>query len=74
LSDLQDRKLWDEYVKAYEDVFNKTSMDAAPWYVVPANHKWYRDYIVSSVLVHTLEALNMKYPEPQENLDGILIE
>ena len=74
LSDLQDRKLWGEYVKAYEDVVNKTSTDSAPWYIVPANHKWYRDFVVSSVLVNTLEGLQMKYPEPEESLDGVVIE
>jgi len=74
LSDLQDRKLWDQYVQAYEDVLNKTSSDTAPWYVVPANHKWYRDFVVSSILIDTLEALQMKYPEPEENLEGVVIE
>jgi PPK2 family polyphosphate:nucleotide phosphotransferase len=74
LSDLQDRKLWDQYTQAYEDVLNKTSTDSAPWYVVPANHKWYRDFVVSSILVDTLKRLQMKYPEPEENLDGVVIE
>jgi PPK2 family polyphosphate:nucleotide phosphotransferase len=72
--DLKDRKLWDEYRKAYEDVLNKTSTEAAPWYVVPANHKWYRDLVISTLLVKTLEGLNMAFPEPEENLDGIVIE
>jgi PPK2 family polyphosphate:nucleotide phosphotransferase len=74
LGDLQDRKLWDEYIKAYDDVFNKTSTDASPWYIVPANHKWYRDFVVSSVLVDRLEGLHMNYPEPEENLAGVVID
>lgn len=72
--DLKERQLWNEYMQAYEDVLNKTSTDAAPWYIVPANHKWYRDLVISRVLVDTLEGLHMKFPEPEENLTGIVIE
>jgi PPK2 family polyphosphate:nucleotide phosphotransferase len=72
--DLQERKLWPEYRKAYEDVLNKTSTPAAPWYIVPANHKWYRNWVISSILVETLEGLQMKFPEPDENLEGIVID
>lgn len=72
--DLKERKLWNEYMQAYEDVLNKTSTDAAPWYIVPANHKWYRDLVISRVLVDTFEGLHMKFPEPEENLTGIVIE
>jgi len=72
--DLDERKLWHEYMEAYEDVLNKTSTDFAPWYIVPANHKWYRDWVISSILVETLNDLNMKFPEPEENLEGIEIE
>jgi PPK2 family polyphosphate:nucleotide phosphotransferase len=74
LGDLKERKLWDDYMQAYEDVLSKTSTDYAPWFIVPANRKWYRDLIVSSVLVETLQGLNMKFPEPEENLDGVVIE
>jgi len=73
-SDLEDRKLWPEYVKAYEGVLNKTSTEAAPWYIVPANHKWYRDWVISTILVEKLEKLGMKYPQPTESLEGIVIE
>src|SRR5512141_2289725 len=72
--DLQERKLWPEYMQAYEDVLNKTSTVAASWYVVPANHKWYRDLVISSILVDTLEGLKMKFPEPEEDLDNIVID
>jgi PPK2 family polyphosphate:nucleotide phosphotransferase len=72
--DLEERKLWDQYMQAYEDVLNKTSTEAAPWYIIPANHKWYRDFVISKVLVDTLEGLNLKFPEPEENLAGIVIE
>ena len=74
LGDLEERKLWDNYMEAYEDVLSKTSTEYAPWYIVPANRKWYRDLVISSVLVGTLEDLKMKYPESEENLDGVVIE
>lgn len=74
LGDLEERKLWPEYMKAFEDVLSKTSTEYAPWYIVPANRKWFRDLVISSVLVDTLEGLKMKYPESEENLDGVVIE
>jgi len=67
--DLEERKLWDEYQKAYETVLSKTSQDGAPWIIVPANRKWYRDLIISAVLVDTLKGLKMEYPQPAEDLD-----
>jgi PPK2 family polyphosphate:nucleotide phosphotransferase len=72
--DLQERKLWDQYMEAYEDALTKTSNSWAPWYVVPANKKWYRNLVIASVIVKTLKNLNMKYPENPENLEGIKIE
>jgi polyphosphate kinase 2 (PPK2 family) len=74
LGDLEERKRWDEYMEAYEDVLSKTSTEHAPWYIVPASRKWYRDLVISSVLVETLEDLKMKYPESDENLEGVVIE
>ncbi len=74
LGDLDERKLWPEYMKAFEDVLSKTSTAYAPWYIVPANRKWYRDLVISSVLVETLEGLKMKFPESEENLDGVVID
>jgi PPK2 family polyphosphate:nucleotide phosphotransferase len=74
LGDLEERKLWSDYMQAYEDVLSKTSTDYSPWFVVPANRNWYRDLVVSSVLVDALESLAMKFPEPEEKLDGVVIE
>ena len=74
LGDLKERKLWPEYMLAYEDVLSKTSTAYAPWYIVPANRKWYRDLVISSVLVDTLESMKMEFPEPDDNLDGVVIE
>ena len=53
---------------------SKTSTAVAPWFIVPANHKWYRDLVISTTLVNTLEGLNMKFPEPEENLEGVVVE
>ncbi len=59
---------------AYEDVLSKTSMPWAPWYIVPANRKWYRDLVIGTVIIETLEKLDMHYPQPAESLDEIVIE
>jgi PPK2 family polyphosphate:nucleotide phosphotransferase len=69
--DIEERELWDDYQEAYEAALEKTSTDDAPWYIVPANHKWYRNHVVASVLVEALEGLHMKYPEP--DLSGVKI-
>jgi PPK2 family polyphosphate:nucleotide phosphotransferase len=72
--DLVERKLWADYMQAYEDVLNKTSTAVAPWFIVPANHKWYRDLVISSILVERLEGLKMKFPEPEEDLSEVVVE
>lgn len=74
VGDLAERKLWDQYMAAFEEALEKTSTEQAPWYIVPANRNWYRDLVVSTVLVETLEKLNMQYPAPAEGLDKIVIE
>lgn len=61
--DIEERKLWPEYMKAYEDVLKKTSTKDAPWYVIPANAKWYRNLVVAHVICDALESLKMKYPK-----------
>lgn len=68
-SDLKERALWDEYQIAYQDVLMKTSTDWAPWYIVPANKKWFRNLVIGSVLVGTLENLKMQYPKPEFDLE-----
>jgi PPK2 family polyphosphate:nucleotide phosphotransferase len=72
--DLAERACWDDYMNAFEAVFEKCSTKAAPWYIVPANKKWYRNVAISKVIVQTLEDLNMSYPEPATNLDNVVIE
>lgn len=67
--DLEERKLWAEYESAFEDMVNKTSTEYAPWYVVPANKKWYRNLVIAQIVRDTLRGFNMGYPKPPENLD-----
>jgi PPK2 family polyphosphate:nucleotide phosphotransferase len=63
LSDAREGKFWSEYMEAYEDALQSTSTDYAPWYVVPSNKKWFRDLLVSTVIVERLEELGMEYPK-----------
>lgn len=60
--DLPERARWDDYMKAYEEAIEETSTEWAPWYVVPANHKWFRDLLVASIIVESLSGLGMRYP------------
>jgi PPK2 family polyphosphate:nucleotide phosphotransferase len=62
--DLEVRALWGDFQKAYEEALERTSTESAPWYVIPADHKWYRNWAVSHVLIKTLKKLNPKYPDP----------
>ncbi|MDA4121870.1 MAG: polyphosphate kinase 2 family protein [Thaumarchaeota archaeon] len=61
--DVRERKFWDQYMKAYEDALERTSTPWAPWYVVPSNHPWFRDLVISTILVKMLEDLKMHYPK-----------
>jgi len=61
--DILERKYWSEYITAYEDALNNTSSDFGPWYAIPANHKWFRDIVVASIIVETLEGMRMHYPK-----------
>jgi PPK2 family polyphosphate:nucleotide phosphotransferase len=72
--DLAERARWDDYMAAYGEAISTTSTPWAPWYVVPTNHRWYRDYVLSSVIVATLDGLKMSYPEPLEELEGVVVK
>ena len=65
LGDLDERKRWDGYQRAYEDAISNCSTAAAPWIVVPADRKWFRDVAVSSIVVETLEGMGLTYPTPK---------
>lgn len=73
VGDLKERALWDSYIEAYEAVLSKTSTAWAPWYVVPADRKWYRNLVIIQIIVEALESLNMAYPQPEEDLDHVTI-
>jgi PPK2 family polyphosphate:nucleotide phosphotransferase len=74
LGDLEERKRWDDYVAAYEEALERTSTDQAPWYVIPANRKWFRNLAVAEILGDTIEALDPQYPPPPEALTGVVVE
>ena len=72
LGDLDERKLWDDYTKAYEDALSKTSTADAPWYVIPANRNWFRDLAIASILADTIAGLKPRYP-PAPDMPADLI-
>jgi PPK2 family polyphosphate:nucleotide phosphotransferase len=71
--DIEHRALWPDYMAAFEEAISRTSTEAAPWYVVPANRKWYRDIVVAQTLIDTLESLELRYPEAEGGLEDIVI-
>jgi PPK2 family polyphosphate:nucleotide phosphotransferase len=73
LGDLDARKLWGAFETAYEEALTKTSTAWAPWYVVPADRKWVRDVAVAQILVGTLKGLDPHFPEPEEDLAGVVV-
>jgi PPK2 family polyphosphate:nucleotide phosphotransferase len=73
VGDLEHRALWDDYIAAYEEALTLTSTEHAPWHVVPADRKWYRNLVVSSILIQTLEDMDPRYP-PEPDLDGVVVE
>ena len=63
MNDVSERKLWDKYMAAYEDMIRHTSTPEAPWFVVPADHKWFTRMVVAAALVQELQALELDYPK-----------
>lgn len=72
-ADLDDRALWVDYQKAFEDVFEKTSKEKAPWYIIPANIKWYRDTLISQIVLEKMLKINPSYPKIDYDPKEILI-
>src|SRR6185437_6150436 len=72
--DLKNRDRWNDYMDAYEDAIRKCSTKHAPWYVIPADHKWFRNWLVSDILVRTLDAMNLKYPPPLKGAEEIRVK
>jgi len=74
VGDLEERKLWPDYQKAYEDVLSKTSTEYAPWYIIPSNRKWYRNLLIGQIIVETLKDMKMELPAVDFNPKDIVIE
>jgi PPK2 family polyphosphate:nucleotide phosphotransferase len=72
--DLAERKNWDDYQVAYEEAIRRTATKHAPWIVVPADRKWHRDLVICRTLVETLESLDLRFPEAEEDLTGLVVE
>jgi PPK2 family polyphosphate:nucleotide phosphotransferase len=73
-ADLKEREYWDQYIDAFQDMLRQCSTECAPWYVIPANRKWFRNLAVSQILREELEAMNLKFPKPMADLSGIKFE
>ena len=74
VSDLDARARWDDYQIAFAEAVERTSTRHAPWHVVPADKKWYRNWAVARILVATLEGMDLTWPEPEEDLSGIVVK
>lgn len=74
MSDVDERQFWDDYQQTYEDVFNHTSTMAAPWYIIPADHKWYTRMVIADIINQRLEALDLKYPSVGKEHKALLKE
>ena len=72
--DLKEREYWDAYIEAFEEALTKCSTDYAPWYVIPANRKWFRNLAVAQILVETVEGMKLQYPKPVADLSKIQFE
>ncbi len=72
--DLAERALWDRYIEAFEECLERTSTSSAPWYLIPANRKWFRNLAVARIVTETLERLDPRFPAPQAGIDMVVIE
>ena len=73
-SDIRERAYWDDYMKAYEVMLQKCSTEWAPWHIIPANKKWYRNLVIAECVVDALKKLDMKYPEPTIDVTTLKID
>jgi PPK2 family polyphosphate:nucleotide phosphotransferase len=73
MGDVEERGYWGDYMRAYEDALSRCSTPWAPWHIIPANHKWYRNLVVSQIIVEALDKLDMHYPPPLPNANEIII-
>ena len=70
-ADFREREYWGEYQKAYQDAIAKCSTKEAPWYIIPSDHKWFRNYCVSHIIVRTLQSFHMRYPKANLDVAGV---
>jgi PPK2 family polyphosphate:nucleotide phosphotransferase len=73
-ADLKERQYWDQYIEAFNDAVRKCNAPHAPWYIIPANRKWFRNFAVADILIHTLESMKPKLPKPPGDLSHIALE
>jgi PPK2 family polyphosphate:nucleotide phosphotransferase len=73
-NDVRERRNWDAYQEAYEEALNHTSTEWAPWYMVPSDHKWYRNLVVAQTVLTVLEDMDPQWPEPEEDLEAFARE
>ncbi|HKE28341.1 MAG TPA: polyphosphate kinase 2 family protein [Bryobacteraceae bacterium] len=73
-ADVREREYWDQYIDAYNDMLRRCSTDYAPWYVIPANRKWFRNLAVSEIVAQKMEEMDLKYPKPAADLSEIRLE
>jgi len=71
--DLAERERWDDYQEAFEAALSRTSTEYAPWYIIPADRKWYRNLVISQVIIDTLNGLDMAYPTAEDDLEGVVV-
>jgi PPK2 family polyphosphate:nucleotide phosphotransferase len=74
LGDLEKRKFWPDYMTAYEEMLRECSTEWAPWHVIPANQKWYRNLAICRTIVQTLREMNPQFPAAEDNLEQVVIE
>jgi PPK2 family polyphosphate:nucleotide phosphotransferase len=73
-NDVRERRNWDAYQAAYQDALNATSTEWAPWHVIPSDHKWFRRLLVARIVASTLEDMNPRWPEPEEDVERFAAE
>lgn len=74
LGDLDARAQWDDYQRAFAEAIEETTTESAPWYVIPADKKWYRNWAVATIMTAHLDAMGLTWPEPEEDLSGVVID
>ncbi|MBD2665701.1 hypothetical protein B6N60_04496 [Richelia sinica FACHB-800] len=74
VNDVRERAFWDDYMQAYEDIFNHTSTKLAPWYIIPADRKWFTRLVVADIICSKLQGLNLQYPQVSEEYKQQLLQ